>query len=161
MRLAAKWGVWNVRWALALLVPVALWACNSSSSSPTAPSSAIVEFAYLAATAIDPAVVSQFPACTNGVGRTHIHPGWRGFARVDMTSVGNTRWEITFSDVPVGAEQRIRVSDPNTCAVNPTGASVQNVFANGVLLQRVVDTPGSGTEPGLAFSVNAAGVVTP
>lgn len=36
-----------------------------------------------------------------------------------------------------------------------------NVFANGVLLTRIVDTPGNGTEPGLAFTVSASGGVTP
>ena len=83
------------------------------------------------------------------------------FSRIDMTAVGSDRWEITFSDVPVGFEQRIRISDPNTCATDPNCASTQNVFANGVLLTRVVDTPGNGTEPGLAFAVATDATVTP
>lgn len=62
--------------------------------------------------------------------------------------------------MPVGSEQRIRVGDPNTCAENPTGASTEDVTANGVLLTRIVDTPGSGIEPGLAFSAAADGTVT-
>lgn len=44
---------------------------------------------------------------------------------------------------------------------DPNGASTMNVFANGVLLTRIVDTPGNGTEPGLAFTVSASGGVTP
>ena len=58
-------------------------------------------------------------------------------------------------------DQRIRISDPNACALNATGASTDGVSANGTLLTRVVDTPGSGIEPGLAFEVAADGSVTP
>lgn len=122
---------------------------------------ATVRFEYLAATEIDPAIAQSFPGCVQGVGRTHIHPGWLGFSRFDMEAAGSDRWEITFDDVPIDAEQRIRISDPNVCAQNPTGASIEGVVANGVTLTRVVDTPGTGVEPGLAFSVSAAGVVTP
>ena len=75
--------------------------------------------------------------------------------------MGPDRWEITFTDVPVGSEQRIRISDPNTCALNETGASTEGVSANGTVLARVVDTPGNGIEPGLAFEVAADGSVTP
>jgi len=45
--------------------------------------------------------------------------------------------------------------------LNATGASTVNVSANGVLLLRVVDTPGSGVEPGLAFAVAADGSIDP
>lgn len=78
-----------------------------------------------------------------------------------MRVVGADRWEITFENVPTNGEQRIRISDPNVCALNPTGASTEGVLANGVALSRVVDTPGSGIEPGLAFRVSADGTVTP
>ena len=148
--------------ALAALF-VALMGCGSGGgSTPTSPSQqATVTFSYLAATALDPAIQQQFPQCANGVEHTHIHPSWRGFSRINMTAVGSNRWEVTFTDVPVGAEQRIRISDPNACDTDPNGASTQNVFANGVLLTRVVDTPGNGTEPGLAFAVSADGTITP
>jgi hypothetical protein len=105
--------------------------------------------------------VDDIPGCVNGVGTTHIHPGWRNFARINMTAVGPDRWEISFSDVPVGGLQRIRISDPNVCASNPTGAATQNASANGTPLTRVVDTPGSGIEPGLGFTVSEDGSVTP
>jgi hypothetical protein len=96
-----------------------------------------------------------------GVGPTHIHPSWRGFALFPMTAVAADRWEITLNDVPVNARQSIRISDGNVCDENPTGAATRNVFANDVLLTDIVPTPGSGTEPGLAFTVAADGRVTP
>ncbi len=81
--------------------------------------------------------------------------------RIDLQPVGLDRWQITFDDVPVEQSQSIRVSDGNVCNENPTGAATRNVFANNVLLTQIVPTPGSGTEPGLAFTVNRNGVVTP
>lgn len=137
-----------------------LAACNDDSPSPE-DGTTIVRFVYAAATTIDPAVAAQFPSCVQGVGQTHIHSGWRGFSRVDMSATPPDRWEITFEDVPVGIENRIRVSDPNVCAESSTGAATRGVSANGVTLVRIVDTPGSGTEPGFAFTVAADGSVTP
>ena len=119
-----------------------------------------VTFVYQAATALDPAVQAAFPSCVSGVGQTHIHPGWMAFQRVTMTAVGADRWEISFSAVPSG-EHAIRISDANVCAQNATGAATQGVTANGVGLVRVVDTPGSGIEPGLAFVLLSDGVVVP
>lgn len=78
-----------------------------------------------------------------------------------MSAVGSDRWEISFSDVPTNVRQSIRVSDGNACDENPTGAATRNVFANDVLLVQVVPTPGSGTEPGLAFTAAPDGRVTP
>ena len=42
-----------------------------------------------------------------------------------------------------------------------TGGSVPRSPTNGTLLTRVVDTPGTGIEPGLAFEAAADGSVTP
>lgn len=78
-----------------------------------------------------------------------------------MTPVGSDRWEITFSEVQTDTRQSIRVSDGNACDQNPTGAATRSVFANEVLLVEIVPTPGSGTEPGLAFTVSSNGRVTP
>lgn len=144
------------------VLALALVACGGDEALTPGPATrATVRFTYEASTTIDPSVAQQFPACVQGVGQTHIHPGWRGFARVDMQPVGDDGWEIIFGDVPTGTEQRIRVSDPNVCAQNATGAATEGVRANGVLLVRVVDTPGSGIEPGLAFTVAPDGTVTP
>ena len=147
-------------WVVSLTVLAA--ACGGGDDAPTTPSRpATVAITYRAATAIDPAVRAQFPSCVNGVGPTHIHPGWRGFAREIIPAFPPDRFEITFTDVPVGSRQSLRISDPNACAIDPNGASTQNVFANGILLTHVVGTPGNGTEPGLAFTAAADGTVTP
>ena len=147
-------------WVVTLIVSAA--ACGGGDDSPTAPiRPATVTITYRAATAIDPAVPAQFPSCVNGVSPTHVHPGWRGFAREILPAFPPDRFEITFTDVPVGSRQSLRISDPNACAIDPNGASTQNVFANGVLLTDVVGTPGNGTEPGLAFTAAADGTVTP
>ena len=149
---------------LVLLSLTAAHCGGDGGSGPTRPPTialATVEFVYQAPTATDPTVRDRFPGCVAGVGRTHFHPGWRGFNRSDMTADGPDLWRITFNDVPAGSEQRLRVSDPNTCATDPNGASTENVLANGVLLSRIVDTPGNGTEPGLAFTVSADGTISP
>ena len=157
--------MFRFRSTVALPVLLAAWlipGCGGGSgSNPTAVVLTTVQFAYRAATAIDPQVRANFPGCVANVGSSHIHPSWQSFQRVNMTAVGADRWEITFSNVPVGMESRIRVSDPNACDSDPNGASTENVFANEVRLTRVVDTPGNGTEPGLAFTVTADGTVTP
>ena len=144
-------------------VAALILACDANDPNGIGPgvSTVTVEFVYLASTTIDPAVQNAFPSCISGVGVTHIHPSWRGFVRVTMRAATSDRWEIGFDDVPVGDFLRIRISDPNVCADNPTGAATQNVSANGVALTDIVDTPGSGIEPGLGFSVTADGRVTP
>lgn len=136
------------------------FACGDDSGGPGA-GTVTVSFSYLAPTAIDPAVQNDFPGCVAGVGMTHIHPSWRGFARVNMTAADTSRWEISFDDAPVGRELAVRISDPNVCAENPTGAATRGALANDVELTRIVDTPGNGVEPGFGFSVAANGTVTP
>jgi len=46
-------------------------------------------------------------------------------------------------------------------ACGRASAATEGVFANGIELDTVVDTPGNGIEPGLSFSVDASGDVTP
>ena len=144
--------------ALLLLGAVA---CISSDTNGPTVQVTVVEFVYQASTSIDPDVAAAHAACVGGVGQTHIHPSWLNFSRIDMRAVGVERWEITFENVPIDVLQSIRVSDPNVCADNPTGAATQNVSANAVILTNVVDTPGSGVEPGLSFTVDANRQVTP
>ncbi len=149
------------RGPIAVLLLVGAVACFSSDTNGPTVQVTVVEFVYQASTSIDPDVAAAQAACVIGVGQTHIHPSWLNFSRIDMTAVGVERWEITFENVPIDVLQSIRVSDPNICADNPTGAATQNVSANAVLLTNVVDTPGSGVEPGLSFTVDANRQVTP
>ena len=148
-----------------LVVLGMLLAIPACGTDPTAfdppPQFATVVFSYAAPTTTDPAVAAMFPQCVMGVSVTHLHAGWRDFQASALTAIGADLWEVAFPDVPVGSEQRIRISDPNTCALNATGASTEGVSANGTLLTRVVDTPGTGIEPGLAFTVAADGSIDP
>ena len=147
---------------IVLGILLALPACGDDSTGLDARRNfATVVFSYVAPTATDPDVAAMFPQCVQGVNVTHLHAGWRDFQAFALTAMGPDRWEITLIDVPVGSEQRIRISDPNACALNATGASTEGVSANGTLLTRVVDTPGTGIEPGLAFQVAVDGSVTP
>ncbi len=122
---------------------------------PPPPPRAEVTFVYKASTERN----LDLPDC--GVGDTHIHPSWRNFDVVKFTAFGPMEWRRTFSDVPVGVRVRIRVSDANYCDRDPNGATTENVFANDVQLRTIVDTPGNGPEPGLAFLVEADGTVKP
>lgn len=145
---------------LAFLLPVA---CDGGDSGPSAPPTlGSVTFEYRAATDPDAQVRDEFPECFSLVGNTHIHPSWRGYARVRLTAQGPELWTRTFDDAPIDVELRVRVSDRNTCSdANPTGAATRNVFANGARLVRIVDTPGTGVEPGLAFTLRPDGTVVP
>lgn len=99
-------------------------------------------------------------ACVNGVGATHIHPSWRTFAGIPLLAVPPDRYEISFTDIPVGTRVTFRVNDQNSCDENPTGAVTRNISANGVSLIQNATTPGNGDEPGYAITVSANGTVT-
>ena len=150
---------------LGTLACLLLAACFGSGldtpSTPPGPTTTAVVITYRAATDIDADVQSEYPSCVAGVGRTHAHPSWQDFSRFDMTAVGTLSWEISFNDAPVDELLRIRISDPNVCAQNATGAATSNVFVNNIRLTNIVDTPGSGIEPGFSFIVAADGRVTP
>jgi hypothetical protein len=96
----------------------------------------------------------------SGVGVTHTHPSWRNFGTVPLQPAPPDRYEITFTDVPVGARVSFRINDQNFCDQNPTGAVLRNVFANDVELAQNTTTPGNGEEPGFALSVSSSGRVT-
>jgi hypothetical protein len=98
--------------------------------------------------------------CVNGVGSTHIHPSWRGFAAIALQPVPPDHYEITFSDVPASTRVSFRINDQNACDENPTGAVTRNVFANNVRLLQNATTPGNGDEPGFAVSVAPNGTVS-
>jgi hypothetical protein len=133
-----------------------LTGCGEPEQEQVVPSNeAEVTFVYKASTERNTAV----PDC--GVGPTHIHPSWQDFRLVTFTAAGPTEWRRTFSNVPTGERLRIRVSDANYCDRDLNGATTENVFANGVQLTKVVETPGNGIEPGLSFIVSADGTVIP
>lgn len=119
------------------------------------PKKAEVTFVYKASTE------RNLEVADCGVGETHIHPSWQSYEKVNFTAYGPMEWRRTFSGVPVGERLRIRVSDANHCDRDPNGASTENVFANGVLLTKIVDTPGTGIEPGLSLLVEEDGTVRP
>ena len=139
-------------------------ACGGGGSPPAAPGASVatVSFVYSASTVRRAGLPSD---CADFVGPTHIHPSWRGFAVTPLTA-GADRWEVTLSDVPVDSVQQVRVNDVNACTENTTGYVLRNVTANGVALTTVVPgSPGSATgfasDPGLSFTVNGRGQVSP
>lgn len=145
---------------LLTLCLAALAACGGDDGSED--TGIVVTFVYQAPTALDPDVAAAFPSCVDSVGATHLHPSWRDYQRFNMRANGPNEWRLPFSAVPAGTH-RFRINDPNVCTENATGAVTVGIFANGVELTNVVDTPGGllGTEPGLSFTVAADGTVTP
>jgi hypothetical protein len=142
------------------LAAFAAFACgdDTTPARPTA-MTATVLIAYSAPT--QPTLPASVQDCVRGVGATHVHPSWRGFVAVTMRIAAADRFELSLDDVPVNQRVSIRVSDANACLENPTGAATRNVSANGIRLIDIVTTPGSGPEPGLAFTIAADGRVTP
>ena len=149
----------HIGWMAVLL----LAACDGNTDTLTAPSSGLarVVITYRASTSPRIDLTPSTQACVIAVGQTHIHPSWRGFGAFALQAFPPDRWEFSFSDVPVGPRLSLRISDGNVCDENPTGAATRNVFANNVLLTEIVTTPGSGPEPGFAFTVDASGRITP
>jgi hypothetical protein len=149
--------------AMASIIGLAVLGCSKDTqSSPAgpAPSTATVRIVFLGSTARRTDLPASAEPCVNGVGATHIHPSWRGFAGIPLQSVPPDRYEMTFTDVPVGARASFRVNDQNACDENPTGAVTRNVFANDVRLAQNTTTPGNGDEPGYAFTVAANGTIS-
>jgi hypothetical protein len=99
-------------------------------------------------------------ACANAVVVTHAHPSWRNFDTVPLPPVPPDRYEITFTDIPINTRVSFRVNDQNFCDENATGAVTRNVFVNNVRLVQNTTTPGTGEEPGFAFTLAPNGTVT-
>jgi hypothetical protein len=127
--------------------------------SPTG-SGPAVRIVFLGPTARRTNLPQSAQACVNGVGATHSHPSWHNFASIALQPVPPDRYEITFTDVPVGMRVSFRINDQNSCDENPTGAVTRNVFANDVRLVQNATTPGNGDEPGYALTVAAGGAVS-
>jgi hypothetical protein len=145
--------------ALAGTVALAIAGCDDP-TMPSGSTNANVRIVFLGATVRRSDLPPSAQACVNGVGATHIHPSWRNFAGIALTPVPPDRYEITFTDVPVNTRVSFRVNDQNSCDENPTGAVTRNILVNDVRLIQNTTTPGSGDEPGFAFSIAPNGTVT-
>ena len=145
--------------ALAALVSVVSAGCDEPASS-TGPGSSTtsVRFVYAGPTARRSDLPPSAFDCLNGVGLTHIHPGWRDFAAIPLRPLPPDRYDILLDDVPVATRVSFRINDQNSCDQNPTGAVTRNIFANDVPLVQNATTPGD--EAGYAFMVAPNGTVT-
>ncbi len=145
-----------------LVIAVAgLSACGDDTpTQPSSPGLATIRIAYRGATALRPDLPPSAQACVGAVGVTHTHPSWRDFQAFAMTAVPPDRYEIVLADAPVGTSLSFRVNDRNWCDVNPTGAVLRDVFVNNVAMVQNTLTPGSGLEPGYAFTVTQDGRVS-
>jgi hypothetical protein len=136
---------------------------GSAPGSPTpqpGSTTASVRIVFLGATARRSDLPPSAQACVTGVGATHIHPSWRNFDGIPLQPVPPDRYEITFTDVPVNTRVSFRINDQNACDENPTGAVTRNVFGNDVRLAQNATTPGSGDEPGFAFTIAPNGTIS-
>ena len=100
--------------AAVLGVVFAALGCRES-TTPTSPapigaSVATVRIVFLGATARRADLPASAAACLSGVGATHTHPSWRGFAAIPLQPVPPDRYEISFTDVPVGTRVSFRVN---------------------------------------------------
>ncbi len=148
------------RISIAVVVLLGL-ACDSDRMTPTTPTPGVVtvRIQFRGPTARRTDLPAFAAACVQGVGATHIHPSWRAFATIPLDAVPPDRYEISLADVPINTSVSFRINDQNWCDQNETGAVLRNVFANDVELIQNTLTPGSGQEPGFAFTVDAAGRV--
>ena len=135
--------------------------CDESDGPPTGPSgsTATIRIVFMGPTARRSDLPASAQPCVSGVGATHTHPSWRNFEAIPLQPVPPDRYEITFTDVPRNTRVSFRVNDQNSCDENPTGAVTRNILVNDVRLVQNATTPGSGDEPGFAFSIAANGTI--
>jgi hypothetical protein len=143
-----------------LALAVTSLGCEDSPATPTDSTIATVQIVFLGSTTRRTDLPASAQACVNGIGPTHTHPSWRAFAGIPLQAIPPDRYEITFTDVPVGTRVSFRVNDQNFCDENPTGAVTRNILVNGVRLTQNATTPGNGDEPGYALTVSANGVIS-
>jgi hypothetical protein len=144
----------------AVLACLTSMACDETPTSPSQPTLPTLRIVFLGPTILRPDLPASAQACVMGVGATHIHPSWRSFAGIPLQAVPPDRYQITFSDVPIGTRVSFRINDQNSCDENATGAVTRNVFANDVRLTQNATTPGNGDEPGYALTVAANGTIS-
>jgi hypothetical protein len=141
-----------------------LAACGGDTPpSPTQGRDAVV-MSYRASTRPRTDLPPSAQACVTAAGETHAHVTWRNPDYFALRAVAAERWELPLDDAPIGQRLSLLIHDGNACDESPTGAAEHNVYVNDVLLIQTVPVTvatGSGPEPGLAFSVDASGRVTP
>jgi hypothetical protein len=145
---------------MAAIASVTFVACGDPLASPDASTVATVRIVFLGSTTRRADLPASAQPCAAGVGSTHAHPSWRNFATVPLQPVPPDRYELTFTDVPVGTRVSFRINDQNSCDENPTGAVTRNVFANDVPIVQNTTTPGNGDEPGYSLIVATNGAVS-
>ena len=147
-----------------LALAFATLCCNESrtptSAAPIGSTVATVRIVFLGATARRADLPASAQACVSGVGATHTHPSWLGFAGIPLQPVPPDRYEISFTDVPIGTRVSFRINDQNACDENPTGAVTRNVLVNDLRLVQNATTPGNGDEPGFAFTIAPNGTIS-
>ena len=149
----------------AVALGLATLSCDEA-NGPSAPtpqpgsSTATIRLVFMGATSRRADLPASAQACVSGVGATHTHPSWRGFAGIPLQPVPPDRYEISFTDVPVNTRVSFRVNDQNACDENPTGAVTRNVLVNDVRLVQNTTTPGNGDEPGFAFTIAPSGTIS-
>jgi hypothetical protein len=146
-------------WIITAIVALTAWDCDRSPSSPAQSTVATVRIVFLGSTTRRSDLPSSAQTCLGGVGPTHIHPSWRGFAATPLQAIPPDRYEITFTDVPTETPVSFRINDQNSCDENLTGAVTRNVFANDVRLIQNTTTPGNGEEPGYVLTISANGAI--
>ena len=139
-----------------------LAACGGDTPTGTTQDGDAVVLSYRASTRPRSDLPPSAQVCVTAVGETHVHVTWRNPDYFPLRAVAAERWELPLNDAPVGRRLSLLIHDGNACDRNPTGAATHDVYVNDVLLiQTVTVTTGSGAEPGLSFSVDASGRVTP
>jgi hypothetical protein len=133
--------------------------CDQDNGPASPSTTATVRIVFMGSIARRTDLPAFADACVNGVGMTHVHPSWRGFAALPLQPVPPDRYEISFIDVPIDTRVSFRVNDQNSCDENPTGAVTRNIFVNDVRLVQNATTPGNGDEPGFSFTVARGGAV--
>ena len=147
-------------WMVAAAAGMATIGCDDPPTAPGSSNPSTVRVVFQGSTTRRTDLPASAQACVQGVGATHIHPSWRNFAAIPLQAVPPDRYEISFTDVPIGTRVSFRVNDQNFCDENATGAVTRNVLVNNVRLNQNATTPGNGDEPGYALVIAANGTVT-
>jgi hypothetical protein len=158
------YGVRMYRAAIAVVLAITALGCDGT-KSPSSPSGsgaavAAVRIVFAGSTTRRTDLPASTAAASAALGATHIHPSWRSFEAIPLQPVPPDRYEIGFTDVPVGTRVSFRINDQNSCDENPTGAVTRNIFVNDLRVVQNTTTPGNGDEPGFAFTVAPNGTIT-